>query len=626
MTVNVTSTRARLRPMVGQASAALAIFVGAWMFQLSTTDGGVALWHPMTAITLLVLVVGGVRWAPVVLVAHLLATLLIVDADSAFLELVLVVPVVVLPYVAVAAVVRRWFRLSIRRAGLREVCWTLGLCGIATPIVAGSAWLASQAVIGRLPDDVSLWRPWLSFVVGDAVAVLGLVPGALVALALVGRWRAKRSRLRVAAVVETVTMLAVIVGTCVLAVHVSYDRGPSIFYVLFAPFLWVALRHGLIGTAAAASVGTITVVVLMHSRNVTATDALEVQAFLTLLLAATFGVGAEVSDRRRAEAATRDAETRFHSAFDRSTIGMALIGAEPHNAGLLIQVNEALGHILGYAPADLVGRNIRELSRPEDHPVGWQAFRKLAAGSETAELTKRYLHADGHEIWCRVRAGAVTDDSGRIIYSISHIEDVTLERLQLQRLSYEAAHDPLTRLLNRFGLGEHAGELDLTSSWTPILYIDLDRFKLVNDNFGHAAGDDVLVAVADRLRASVRDGDIVARMGGDEFVVLAAGTFRNELAARAIAFTLANRISDQLDDLDAVAGGLPIAASVGVTVGRPGSSLDDLLRAADDAMFTNKQQRRIDRGDAHLVDRRPDERSHAGAGSSDDVVRASAGS
>jgi diguanylate cyclase (GGDEF)-like protein/PAS domain S-box-containing protein len=602
------SVGGRVRSAAGSALAAAAIFGAATVFRVSVTDDGVSLWHPQAAITLLVLVVGGARRAPLVVAARVAAAMIVADTDRPFLELLFIVAAVVLPYVAAAAAVRRWFRVSIRRAGLRDVCWTLGLCGIAAPILAGTAWLASRVVIGDLPEGTPLWRSWLAFVVGDAVAILGLVPGTLIGLAHAHRLRTRGVRFRVAAAVEAAVTTAAIVGTFVLAVHATYDLDVPLLYLTFVPMLWVALRHGLSGTAAAALVGTVTTVTLLHTRDVGPTAALQVQAFLVVVLGATYGVGAEVSDRRRAEAATRTAEIRFRSAFDRSIIGMALIGIEPHNMGRFLQVNDALSTMLGRSPEELMRLTVAELTHPDDHIVGREALGTLEDGNETVELAKRYLHADGHEIWCRVRAGVVTDHAGRLLYSVSQIEDVTFERLRLQRLSYEASHDRLTRLLNRFGFGEQTRDMDLQSSWTPLLYIDLDLFKLVNDTLGHAAGDDVLVAVADRLRESVRTGDLVGRMGGDEFVVLAAGTFTTEIAARAAALTLAERIDHRLTGLDAIAGGLPVAASVGITVGPPGSTLDDLLRDADHEMLKNKQARRSARpneidGPEHADDR-----------------------
>jgi diguanylate cyclase (GGDEF)-like protein/PAS domain S-box-containing protein len=169
--------------------------------------------------------------------------------------------------------------------------------------------------------------------------------------------------------------------------------------------------------------------------------------------------------------------------------------------------------------------------------------------------------------------------------------DVTDRVVQRHRLASLAASDPLTGLANRqflmesledgFGTPARRGEM------TAVLYCDLDRFKLVNDTLGHEAGDVVLRSVADRIRSSVREQDLVARIGGDEFVVVARG-IRNEATARALADTIESAVRRPvLCGSESVVPSL----SVGVSVGFLGKGAEDMIRLADRSLYERKALR-----------------------------------
>jgi diguanylate cyclase (GGDEF)-like protein len=155
------------------------------------------------------------------------------------------------------------------------------------------------------------------------------------------------------------------------------------------------------------------------------------------------------------------------------------------------------------------------------------------------------------------------------------------------RLEHMAGHDALTDLPNRSLLARHLSTLLADRTPLALLYVDLDRFKPVNDRFGHGAGDLVLRCVAERLVASVSASDIVSRIGGDEFVILAVGITDPEVAV-----ALAERIRARIEEpFDLGAATVTVGASIGVALAGPGATPDELLHEADGAMYSAKAPR-----------------------------------
>jgi diguanylate cyclase (GGDEF)-like protein len=195
-------------------------------------------------------------------------------------------------------------------------------------------------------------------------------------------------------------------------------------------------------------------------------------------------------------------------------------------------------------------------------------------------FTNRYRHKDGSWRWLLWSARC----DGEVWYAAA--KDVT-DRMWLER---QALHDPLTKLPNRLLLMDraHQAQARMHRSDGPIalLFIDLDRLKAINDNLGHAVGDQVLISVADRLEQTLRESDTVARLGGDEFVILAED-LDSDLEALAVAERVLYALEEpfQLGSIE-----VAMSASVGVSVSRdPGVDAEDLLRQADVAMYRAKR-------------------------------------
>ncbi len=256
--------------------------------------------------------------------------------------------------------------------------------------------------------------------------------------------------------------------------------------------------------------------------------------------------------------------------------------------GTLEYVSPAIEKILGYAPGPLIGTSIGDRVHPEDRPALAGSIADLAARpGATVTYRARFAHQDGSWRTLEITSASLLHEPS-VRGIVSNSRDVTETVEAHERLSYEASHDVLTGLANRALFGERVGACvgrTAPGRGISIVLVDLDDFKTVNDTLGHAVGDGLLIAVADRMRATVRPGDTVARLGGDEFAILFEG-----LDGGAVDRVL-ERIADVLAvpvDIDGHL--LSVRASFGVVEGRGGDDPGNLLRQADIAMYEAKER------------------------------------
>jgi len=217
-----------------------------------------------------------------------------------------------------------------------------------------------------------------------------------------------------------------------------------------------------------------------------------------------------------------------------------------------------------------------------------QARQLLTDQSHTLDVELRLRTQDGSWRWMRARGAAILDEQQRIAEWLGVLEDVDDRKRAQAEVAYLALHDPLTGLPNRSLLQKPITTPGGTAG--ALLYLDLDRFKQVNDTLGHATGDALLRAVAERLRELLRDTDLVVRMGGDEFCIV-----QNASSAQAAA-GLAQRVIDRLSaDYEIEGQRVSIGVSVGIALLTQPSDTQDpdsLLRKADMALYQAKQQGR----------------------------------
>jgi len=299
----------------------------------------------------------------------------------------------------------------------------------------------------------------------------------------------------------------------------------------------------------------------------------------------------DITARKAAERALRQSEERFAALVESAPDAMVIVGSD----GLLLLVNRQTELLFGYSREDLLGQPV-EILLPEAAAARHRAHRAAyfdeprprPMGSGMELFARR---ADGSEFPVEISLGPLHTDEGTVVSAA--IRDITSRREAAAALAHAALHDTLTGLPNRQLLTDRLEQALRRSARTAqpvaVLFLDLDRFKLINDSQGHAAGDDVLVTVAERVGETVRAGDTVARFGGDEFVVLCEGA---DLDARVAG--LAERINAALCAPFVVQGGeFFLSASIGIALGTGrDATADGLLRDADAAMYRAKERGR----------------------------------
>jgi diguanylate cyclase (GGDEF)-like protein/PAS domain S-box-containing protein len=303
----------------------------------------------------------------------------------------------------------------------------------------------------------------------------------------------------------------------------------------------------------------------------------------------------DVSVRAAAERQLRESERRYKLTLDLAPAGIAQVGLD----GRWLRVNPALCQILGYDEQTLLGLRFQDVTYEPDLDLDEAHVEALVRGERSSsELEKRYRRRDGTLVWVHLHVRLVRDDDQRPVYFLVHIADITEQRVAAERLRLLASTDRLTGLVNRATLNGQV--VRAVHGPCALLLLDLDHFKTVNDTHGHIAGDALLVEVARRLRAALREDSTVARLGGDEFAVLLTGADVPEAArvARRVLHALGEAHVSVPTLHDGVVQ-VPVGGTIGLAVcrrlPRTASREDaaaELYRQADVALYDAKARGR----------------------------------
>jgi diguanylate cyclase (GGDEF)-like protein/PAS domain S-box-containing protein len=293
---------------------------------------------------------------------------------------------------------------------------------------------------------------------------------------------------------------------------------------------------------------------------------------------------AEQAERHVAE--LRESEQRFRSAFDHAA-GMALVAPD----GRWVQVNRSLCEILGYSEQELLTSNFQSITYPDDLSSMLEKLKELDQDNKsTLQMEQRYVHKNRQLIWVLLSVTRVNESPSNSPNLVFQVQDIGDRKRVEERLVHDAFHDALTGLPNRvrfMDLLRQSMERAKRRKNRPfaVLFLDFDRFKLINDSLGHIVGDQLLNSIGSRLISSVRPNDTVARLGGDEFTILL-----DDLNDSDEAVTVARRVLRSLADPFSISGHeVFITASIGVALSTIGYDLpEDVMRDADTAMYRAK--------------------------------------
>jgi len=293
----------------------------------------------------------------------------------------------------------------------------------------------------------------------------------------------------------------------------------------------------------------------------------------------------DINERKRNEIMLR----KLSLAMEQNPASVVITNLE----GAIEYVNPKFTEVTGYSPDDVIGSNPRILQSGDKTPEEYrQLWSHLLAGDQwQGEFLNK--HKSGRLFWERALISPLRDDQGQITHYVGVKEDITTQKTYEKELEYQATHDALTGLANRALLKDRLGQAinyaQRSKRIVAVALLDLDRFKVINDTLGHAAGDTLLCQIADRLKATVRETDTVARFGGDEFMVLFT-----EVAVVADLDRVVQKILQVFTDPYQIdQRHLMLSASIGVSsCPQHSSDPDHLIRYADIAMYQAKKSAR----------------------------------
>ena len=453
---------------------------------------------------------------------------------------------------------------------------------IACSVSGLIAVLVEQAYTSAPAPLLLLFRTWLaSHVLGMAI---------FATLSITARVEGRRMLGRPGRRLELAATLALITSACWLVFNQSFF---AITYIIFPPLLLCVFRHRFSGFVPATAIIAIIATSLTAAGHGPFFDpwindiqsTLMLQGFIASVCLLAFPVAVVLTERRLLVRRLVASERDYRILADHSHDLIVRMSAD----GLRRYTSPSATQLLGW-PHDTFGKPRWELVHPEDIDNFKQTLKDVFADGETRIFTVRLLHAEGHYVWMELGISRVPSmragDPHEVIYAG---RDVTEREEARQTLARLVRHDTLTELGNRMYFDERV-ELAVARSHRngmklAVLYIDIDRFKQINDTHGHAVGDAVLVEFASRLRSCVRATDFPARLGGDEFVVLVEDIDTPE-APRTIAEKLIASLHEEI-----VAGDVRVCATASIGIAEStdtDNDADALLRRADAALYAAK--------------------------------------
>jgi diguanylate cyclase (GGDEF)-like protein/PAS domain S-box-containing protein len=550
---------------------------------LTRLSGGIALLWLANAPLIAVLCATPMRrWAPV-LTAAIVGTW---SASLCFSP----IPVVALPFALVnvgegalaAFLLRRW---GVDRSQLDD-SRSIGLFVLAVAVLAPTAggllgaWMASGLLpIGFLPA-------LFDWIVGHGIGSMIAAPLAMQMTRRDIDWplfHARRGTLKAIGAIGLLTTVTFLV---------FYQNGLPLLFLPIVPLLIGTFAFQRFGAAVGILIvgvigGILTTnghgpMALIHTDQAGRLQFF--QFYMVVLFVTALPVAATLVQRDKLLAALSENEARYRLMAENATDIMMTL--EPD--GTIRFISPAVRELGYFEPEEIIGLNAAILIHPEDREkVSAVHVEALGAPERVFTVEYRATKANGEVAWFESNMRSVRDNSGRITAVFSVIRDLDGRKMREDELLRAANTDPLTGLLNRGAFRRQVKEAmnhfrpDRPST---LALLDLDHFKAVNDNHGHAAGDAALLMLADLLRENLRPGDAIGRIGGEEFAILLTGLAIVE--ARTVCERLRRTLAER--PVPGVAPEVRITASMGLEALTTGIDIDDIFRAADTALYAAK--------------------------------------
>jgi len=550
-------------------------------------------WYLPVGLSLALLLCGGRRYLPAVFISSVVAA--IVNYHRPILSWCGIPGsiAIYLGYVSGAAILRGRWRIDLKLGTLNDVgrYIVISLGAAIFSAVTGMMTLLGDGRIRR-SDALGTTIEWW---VSDALAIIAFTPFLLVHVApLVRRWlssgrgvrqsAARTARFSTAEILELTAQC----GFVVFAIWFVFGYAPAIpyqpLYLLFVPVIWVAVRRGLPGavlTTFAISVG------MMFAAWITQAHRGSLPRLQLAMLALGLTglcLGAVVTERKRVGSAVHKSERRYRLLFERNLAGVFLATL----AGRVLECNQAAALMFGYgSPEDVLDLPLANLY---DTASDWESLlTKLKSEKSVTNHEMRFRRKNGDSAWAMLNVSLIDDDSG-----IANIEgtliDITERKVAEERVQSLAYYDALTGLPNRILLRDRLSKALSTARRqnhkVALLFLDLDRFKIVNDSLGHSVGDLLLQEIARRLKSVAREQDTIARLGGDEFLIVLTNI--KDVPGAAVAV---ERFMDAMTPAFVLQGhSFSISCSLGVSIfPEHGADSETLIKNADAAMYSAKE-------------------------------------
>ncbi|MDQ3077755.1 MAG: diguanylate cyclase [Pseudomonadota bacterium] len=498
-----------------------------------------------------------------------------------------------LPFMAIN-LVEGWLAASIlRRHGrghrpLESLAWLLQFViavGVIAPLVAAALAAATLLAIDRPPD-----ASFVNFFTGHALGGITFAPLALLIARGSLRQLLKDVRRRDSG--ERAALLMVMIATSVVVFRLD---SLSLLFLPVLPIILVTFRLGRSGAAVAivvlALVGGGATIAGLGPIHLVATSPGGQMMFFQFYLAATvltvLPVAADLQNRNRLHRAMRLSEERYRLLAEHSTDILLQLEVD----GRIRFVSPSIRQLGGYEPEALIGLNCRILIAPEHLERVREAHHAIAAAAgETQTYEYLALTADGTRRWFETNGRAILDEHGEIDSVLSVARDISARKAVERRLTADALTDPLTGLPNRRGFNAVVSRRPVEAAVNRgdcIAVLDLDHFKVINDSFGHDVGDAVLRRFATIARAMVRDRDLVARIGGEEFAIFFPDTPVDQ------AMLVCDRLRCEMAQMEQRAGTARVRVTVSGGVAEVGpEGIDHALKVADLALYEAKRNGR----------------------------------